>query len=116
MPITSVYDVPAMHATYSPLDEMHAASDAVLATLDDAYATLDDVDATMHPLDDMDAFPDDRIVDAVDEKFDIAMDRKGAVDKVSKKQGDKEKRKRNCTNHRRPQLGRAVCVCISHML
>ena len=36
-----------MHATYSPLDEMHAASDAV-------YATLDDVYATVHPLDDMD--------------------------------------------------------------
>ena len=98
MPITSVYDVPAMHATYSPLDEMHAASDAMYATLDDVYATLRN----------MDAFPDDRIVDAVDERIAIAMDRKGAVDKVSKKQGDKEKEKRNCTNHRRPQLGRGA--------
>ena len=88
---TSMYDVPAMHAMYSPLYEMHAASD--------------DVCDTLHNLD---AFPDDRIVDAVDEKFDIAMDRKGAVDKVSKKQGDKEKEKRNCTNHRRPQLGRGA--------
>ena len=113
-----MYNVPAMHATYSPLDEMHAASDAVLATLDDAYATLDDVDATMHPLDDMDAFPDDRIVDAVDERIAIAMDnRKGAVDKVSKKEGDEEEKKRNCTNHRRPLLGRAVlCLIISRVV
>ena len=88
---TSMYDVPAMHAPYSPLYEMHAASD-------DVYDTLRNLDA----------FPDDRIVAAEDEKFDIALDRKGAVDKVSKKQGDEEKEKRNCTNHRRPQLGRGA--------
>ena len=70
---TSMYDVPAMHAPYSPLYEMHAASD-------DVYDTLRNLDA----------FPDDRIVAAEDEKFDIALDRKVAVDKVSKKQGDKE--------------------------
>ena len=92
---TSMYGVPAMHATYSPLYEMHAASD-------DVYDTLRNLDA----------FPDDRIVAAEDEKFDIAMDRKGTVDKVSKKQGDEEKEKRNCTNHRRQQLRRAVCVHI----
>ena len=90
-----MYNVLAMHATYAPLYEMHAA-------LDDVYAALCN----------MDAFPDDRIVAAEDEKFDIALDRKVAVDKVSKKQGDEEKRKRSCTNHRRQQLGRAVCVCI----
>ena len=90
---TSMYDVPAMHATYAPLYELHAASD-------DVYSALHNVDA----------FPDDRIVAAMDERIAIAMDRKGAVDKVSKKQGDKEKEKRNCTNHRRPQLGRAVYV------
>ena len=88
-----------MYATYSPLYEMHSSSDDVCDTLRN-----------------LDALPNDRIVAAMDEKFDIALGRKGAVDKVSKKQGDKEKRKRNCTNHRRPQLGRAVCVCISHML
>ena len=106
-----MYDVPAMHATYSPLDEMHA-------TLDDVYATLDDVYATVHPLDDMDAFPDDRIVDAMDKRTTIAMDnRKGAVDKVSKKEGDEEEKKRNCTNHRRPLLGRAVlCLIISRVV
>ena len=99
-----MYDVPAMHATYSPLDEMHA--------------TLDDVYATVHPLDDMDAFPDDRIVDAMDKRTAIAMDnRKGAVDKVSKKEGDEEEKKRNCTNHRRPLLGRAVlCLIISRVV
>ena len=65
-----MYDVPAMHATYSPLDEMHA-------TLDDVYATLRN----------MDAFPDDRIVATMDEdeRVAVAMDRKDAVDKVSKK-------------------------------
>ena len=89
---TSMYNVPAMHAPYSPLYEMHAA-------LDDVYDTLCNLDA----------YPDDRIVAAEDEKFDIALDRKVAVDKVSKKQGDEEK-KRNCTNHRRPQPGRAVYV------
>ena len=99
---TSVYGVPAMHATYSPLYEMHAASDNVYATLDNVYAIVHNLDA----------FPDDRIETAMDERFAIAMDRKGAVDKVSKKQGDKEKEKRNCTNHRRQQLGRAVCVHI----
>ena len=44
------------------------------------YDALDDVHPT---LDNLDAFPDDRIVAAEDEKFDIALDRKGAVDKVS---------------------------------
>ena len=88
---TSMYDVPPMYATYSPLYEMHSSSDDVCDTLRN-----------------LDAFPDDRIVDAVDERIAIAMDRKGAVDKVSKKQGDKEKEKRNCTNHRRPQLGRGA--------
>ena len=68
LPITSVYDVPAMHDTYSPLDKKHAA-------LDDVYNTLRNVDA----------FPDDRIVAALDERIAIAMERKGAVDKVSKK-------------------------------
>ena len=99
LPNTSVYNVLAMHAMYAPLIEMHAASDAV-------YTTLDNVDA----------FPDDRIVAAKDEMIAIALDRKGAVIRVSKKQGDEEKRKRSCTNHRRQQLGRAVCVRISHML
>ena len=88
---TSMYDVPAMYATYSPLYEMHSSSDDVCDTLRN-----------------LDALPNDRIVAAMDEKFDIALDRKGAVDKVSKKQGDKEKEKRNCTNHRRPQLGRGA--------
>ena len=93
LPNTSVYNVLAMHAMYAPLIEMHAASDAV-------YTTLDNVDA----------FPDDRIVAAKDEMIAIALDRKGAVAvvKVSKKQGDEEKEKRNCTNHRRPQLGRGA--------
>ena len=70
LPNISEYDVSAMHATYSPLYEMHAASD--------------DVCDTLHNLD---AFPDDRIVAAMDEdeRVAIAMDRKGAVDKVSKK-------------------------------
>ena len=68
LPNTSVYDVPAMHATYAPLYELHAASD-------DVYSALHNVDA----------FPDDRIVAAMDERIAIAMDRKGAVDKVSKK-------------------------------
>ena len=67
LPITSVYAVLAMHATYAPVDEM--------AALDDVYSALHNVDA----------FPDDRIMDAVDERIAIAMDRKGAVDKVSKK-------------------------------
>ena len=68
LPNTSLYDVPTMHATYAPLIEMYADSDAV-------YGTLHNVDA----------FPDDRIVAAMDERIAIAMDRKGAVDKVSKK-------------------------------
>ena len=72
-----MYDVPAMHAPYSPLYEMHAASD-------DVYDTLCNLDA----------FPDDRIETAVDERFTIAMDRKGAVDKVSKQQGDEEEKKK----------------------
>ena len=81
---TSLYDVLSMHATYAPLYEMHAASADVYATLDDVYATVHTLDATLRNLD---AFPDDRIVAAMDEdeRVAIAMDRKGAVDKVSKK-------------------------------
>ena len=82
-----------MHAMYSPLYETHCASENVYSALHN-----------------LDAFPDDRILAAMDERVAIAMDRKGAVDKVSKKQGHKEEKKRNCTNHRRPQLGRAVYV------
>ena len=84
LPNISEYDVSAMHATYSPLYEMHAASADVYATLDDVYATVHTLDATLRNLD---AFPDDRIVAAMDEdeRVAIAMDRKGAVDKVSKK-------------------------------
>ena len=89
LPNTSVYDVPTMRATYAPLDKIRAASDAVYAALDNVYATLRN----------MDAFPDDRIVAVAtmdkDERVAIAMDRKDAVDKVSKKQGDEEKRKRS---------------------
>ena len=77
LPNTSVYDVPAMHATYAPLDEMYTASDDVFTASDDVYAALRNLDD----------FPDDRIVAAMDEdeRVAIAMDRKGAVDKVSKK-------------------------------
>ena len=84
LPNISEYDVSAMHATYSPLYEMHAASADVYATLDDVYATVHTLDATLRNLD---AFPDDRIVAAMDEdeRVAIAMDRKGAMDKVSKK-------------------------------
>ena len=46
------------------------------------HAASDDV---YNALRNLDAFPDDRIVAAFDERIAIAMDRKGAVDKVSKK-------------------------------
>ena len=103
LPNTSVYNVLAMHAMYAPLIEMHAASDAV-------YTTLDNVDA----------FSDDRIVAAKDEMIAIALDRKGAVDKVSKKQGDEEEKKKKLhkpqTTAARPRrlclyLTCAVLIC-----
>ena len=89
LPITSVYDVPAMHATYSPLYEMYAASDDLYVASDNAYYSLDEMhaasDDVYNALRNLDAFPDDRIVAALDERIAIAMDRKGSVDKVSKK-------------------------------